>query len=98
MTNTRNSAFSLDMQYSHSPLICKINCKGGDIVNSCRGEACLAPACAFPSAILNRWQGRAVICFVLPQANASRDFPRPVAVCRVVKEIGFFIRVVVQVK
>lgn len=43
-------------------------------------------------------QWRVVICFVLPQANAGCDFPRPVAVRRVVKEVGFFIGVVVQVE
>ena len=68
------------------------------IVNPCRGEAGLALTCAFPSAVLNRRQWRVVICFVLPQANASRDFARAVAVRRIVKEVGFFIGVVVQVE
>ena len=101
------------LQYSYSPLICKANryrfcfcllllpfvfafrfCLS--FLPFIRVHLC-SSVVAFPL-LLNPRQWRVVICFVLPQANASRDFPRPVAVRRVVKEVGFFVWVVVQVE
>ena len=131
MTNARNSAFSLDMQYSYSPLICKVNRKvrhktrgvksirhRGMVLSRdpevlilpfvfapcskpCRGRLSSVSSASSADAfalLLYRRQWRVVICFVLPQANAGRDFSRPVAVRRVVIEVGFFVWVVVQVE